>query len=124
MTEIAHETQNLEFIVGLLTEAMSVMHKKGRAICIYRSDDTSYEADERGIQKHWKNVLPNGTPITSREGISFDEFRGWLESQPATVQRTVYQNLQDYINIETPKERGENEFLPTGGRYPEFRMDF
>lgn len=48
--------------------------------------------------------------MTKRGLVTKEEFLEWMLNQPYCVKEQVHQNLLDYINIETPKERGEVEF--------------
>lgn len=105
-----------ERIPELLDRAISIMPKKGRAIKLYTGLDGNpaspyFLVFGEGIFREWgERRGPKLGPITRRQPLSRDEFLQWVATQPDPVKEKVYQNLQEYITTETPKERGEEEF--------------
>jgi len=101
--------ENLEKkIPSLLSEAVSLISQKGRDIYLYKGN-ISYRQHSSGIKKLWKGKHPKGYAMTEYKDVTRDEFLQWAIYQTSEVQIEIYNNLLNYINTETPKERGQEE---------------
>lgn len=103
-------TKYLEKIIpDLLDKAVDLIPQKGRDIKLYIRD-ISYRCNSYRIEKAWKGKHPKGYLVTKHKDLTREDFLKWILSQPSKIQLEVYNNLLNYINTETPKERGEVEF--------------
>ncbi len=101
----------------LLAEAMKLIPQKGRAIQLYNGDgfiddkikNPYFLAFQKGLSKLW-DVEYGQRMLTESMDISQQQFLESVRTQPYQIKAEIYQNLVDYINTETPKERGEVEF--------------